>query len=136
MTRTAYAQLVGQKFFPPKVFGQWKEVEGTPEWRWRDVGMKIVWFKFIIVDGMKSNVMFRLWALKYFIRKAKVGKKVKMSLLKASNPQFVFCVFTCSRRLRVGARTRLKPIKRHCAAIQNIKSTSRTWCPLITSKAN
>lgn len=42
LTRTAYAQLVGQKFFPPKVFGQWKEMEGTPEWRWRDVGMKIV----------------------------------------------------------------------------------------------
>ena len=42
LTRTAYAQLVGQKFFPPKVFGQWKEVEGTPEWKWRDVGMKIV----------------------------------------------------------------------------------------------
>ncbi|KAF8807259.1 SGT1-domain-containing protein [Phlegmacium glaucopus] len=41
LTRTAYAQLVGQKFFPPKVFGQWKVVEGTPEWRWRDVGMKI-----------------------------------------------------------------------------------------------
>ena len=42
LTRTAYAQLVGQKFFPPKVFGQWKVPEGTPEWRWKDVGMKIV----------------------------------------------------------------------------------------------
>jgi len=42
MSRTAYAQLVGQKFFPPKVFGQWQEAEGTKEWRWRDVGMKIV----------------------------------------------------------------------------------------------
>jgi hypothetical protein len=42
LTRTAYAQLVGQKFYPPKIFGRWKEVEGTPEWRWRDVGMKIV----------------------------------------------------------------------------------------------
>ncbi|KAJ7630599.1 SGT1 protein-domain-containing protein [Roridomyces roridus] len=41
MTRTAYAQLVGQKFFPPKVFGQWKASEGSDEWRWRDVGMKI-----------------------------------------------------------------------------------------------
>ncbi|KAF8168261.1 SGT1 protein-domain-containing protein [Crassisporium funariophilum] len=41
MTRTAYAQLVGQKFFPPKVFGQWKELENTKEWRWRNVGMKI-----------------------------------------------------------------------------------------------
>ncbi|KAF7978922.1 hypothetical protein HWV62_44458 [Athelia sp. TMB] len=42
MTRTAYAQLVGQKFHPPKVFGRWQENEGTPEWRWRDIGMKIV----------------------------------------------------------------------------------------------
>lgn len=42
MTRTAYAQLVGQKFFPPKVFGNWKDKEGTDEWRWHDIGMKIV----------------------------------------------------------------------------------------------
>ncbi|KAG6866852.1 hypothetical protein C0991_008788 [Blastosporella zonata] len=42
MTRTAYAQLLGQKFFPPKIFGHWSEPEGTKEWRWRDVGMKIV----------------------------------------------------------------------------------------------
>jgi hypothetical protein len=42
MTRTAYAQLLGQKFFPPKIFGRWQEKEGTREWRWRDVGMKIV----------------------------------------------------------------------------------------------
>ncbi|KAF5384722.1 hypothetical protein D9757_006218 [Collybiopsis confluens] len=40
MTRTAYAQLVGQKFYPPKIFGRWNEREGTGEWRWRDVGMK------------------------------------------------------------------------------------------------
>ena len=42
MTRTACAQLVGQKFFPPKVFGSWREPEDTKEWKWRDVGMKIV----------------------------------------------------------------------------------------------
>lgn len=42
MTRTAYAQLSGQKFHPPKIFGSWPEKEGTREWRWRDVGMKIV----------------------------------------------------------------------------------------------
>ncbi|KAJ7129973.1 SGT1 protein-domain-containing protein [Mycena crocata] len=41
MTRTAYAQLLGQKFFPPKIFGQWKAIEGSDEWRWNDVGMKI-----------------------------------------------------------------------------------------------
>ncbi|KAI0374444.1 SGT1-domain-containing protein [Pilatotrama ljubarskyi] len=43
MTRTAYAQLVGQRFHPPKVFGRWPEKEGTREWRWRDVGMKIAY---------------------------------------------------------------------------------------------
>lgn len=42
MTRPAYAQLVGQKFFPPKVFGSWQEKDGSNEYRWRDVGMKIV----------------------------------------------------------------------------------------------
>lgn len=42
MTRPAYAQLMGQKFFPPKIFGRWQETEGTKEWRWRDIGMKIV----------------------------------------------------------------------------------------------
>jgi len=42
MTRTAYAQLVGQKFHAPKTFGRWEEREDTKAWRWRDVGMKIV----------------------------------------------------------------------------------------------
>ena len=42
LTRTAYAQLLGQRFHPPKIFGVWREREGSPEWRWRDVGMKIV----------------------------------------------------------------------------------------------
>ena len=42
LTRTAYAQLIGQKFYPPKIFGHWQEKEGTPQWRWRDLGMKIV----------------------------------------------------------------------------------------------
>ncbi|KAG9047970.1 hypothetical protein FS837_001042 [Tulasnella sp. UAMH 9824] len=41
MTRTAYAQLMGQKFHPPKVFGRWMESEGSTEWRWKDVGMKV-----------------------------------------------------------------------------------------------
>lgn len=41
MTRTAYAQLLGQKFYPPKIFGRFEEREGTAPWRWRDVGMKL-----------------------------------------------------------------------------------------------
>ncbi|KAF9474292.1 SGT1-domain-containing protein [Pholiota conissans] len=41
MTRIAYAQLLGQKFFPPKIFGNWKESEGSREWKQRTLGMKI-----------------------------------------------------------------------------------------------
>lgn len=41
MTRTAYAQLTGQNFHPPRIFGQFEEPEGTDAWRWRDIGMKL-----------------------------------------------------------------------------------------------
>ncbi|KAN0125412.1 SGT1 domain containing protein [Lactarius tabidus] len=41
LTRTAYAQLVGQKFYPPRIFGRWQEKERSPQWRWKDLGMKI-----------------------------------------------------------------------------------------------
>ncbi|KAJ1310366.1 hypothetical protein OPQ81_007104 [Rhizoctonia solani] len=41
MTRPAYAQLVGQVFHPPKVFGVWQEQAGSLERQWRDIGMKI-----------------------------------------------------------------------------------------------
>jgi len=40
MTRTAYAQLVGQKFHPPKIFGRWSE--NSEDHRFKDVGMKLV----------------------------------------------------------------------------------------------
>lgn len=42
LTRTAYAQLVGQKFYPPKIFGRWTEPEESPEYKAKDLGMKIV----------------------------------------------------------------------------------------------
>ena len=42
LTRTAYAQLVGQKFYPPKIFGRWTELEDSPEYKMKDIGMKIV----------------------------------------------------------------------------------------------
>ncbi|KIP11448.1 hypothetical protein PHLGIDRAFT_63844 [Phlebiopsis gigantea 11061_1 CR5-6] len=41
LTRTAYAQLVGQKFYPPKIFGRWTEPEDSLEYKMKDVGMKI-----------------------------------------------------------------------------------------------
>lgn len=55
MTRTAYAQLVGQKFFPPKVFGNWREPEDTKEWKWRDVGMKIVCIHLALSMNISSD---------------------------------------------------------------------------------
>lgn len=42
LTRTAYAQLLSQKFYPPRIFGIWKDPEGSVERRRRDIGMKIV----------------------------------------------------------------------------------------------
>jgi len=56
MTRTAYAQLLGQKFHRPKVFGKWKEEEGTKEWRWRDIGMKVVRISSTMIEISFSNV--------------------------------------------------------------------------------
>ncbi|KAF5336862.1 hypothetical protein D9611_003214 [Ephemerocybe angulata] len=58
MTRTAYAQLVGQKFHPPKVFGRWGEREGSPEWRWKDIGMKIaVGFEMLYQESKRRQAM-------------------------------------------------------------------------------
>ncbi|KDR84832.1 hypothetical protein GALMADRAFT_233248 [Galerina marginata CBS 339.88] len=56
VTRTGYAQLVGQNFFPPKVFGQWKEQESTKEWKWREVGMKIAVGFEMLYQESKSRV--------------------------------------------------------------------------------
>ncbi|KAF8922270.1 SGT1 protein-domain-containing protein [Mucidula mucida] len=57
MTRTAYAQLNGQKFFPPKVFGRWTATpEGSKEWRWKDIGMKIaVGFEILFQETKRSE---------------------------------------------------------------------------------
>jgi len=45
MTRAAYAQLQGQVFHPPRVFGpEWHVADGKEnedERRWRDLGVKI-----------------------------------------------------------------------------------------------
>ncbi|KAK0198551.1 SGT1 protein-domain-containing protein [Armillaria mellea] len=56
MTRTAYAQLTGQKFFPPKIFGRWSESEGSKEWRWKDTGMKIAVGFEILYQESKGRV--------------------------------------------------------------------------------
>ena len=42
LTRAAYAQLMGQKFYPPKIFGRWTEPEDSLEYKVKDLGMKIV----------------------------------------------------------------------------------------------
>ncbi|KAF8887981.1 SGT1 protein-domain-containing protein [Gymnopilus junonius] len=56
MTRTAYAQIESQKFFPPKVFGRWQVKEGTKEWKWRDVGMKIAVGFEMLYQESKSRI--------------------------------------------------------------------------------
>ncbi|KAG5220678.1 SGT1 protein [Salix suchowensis] len=59
----------GTKIYPPKIFGRWSEKEGTPERRWREVGMKLVeaykselngsgaYKKYI--DNLKNSTYFR-----------------------------------------------------------------------------
>ena len=42
ISRVAYAQLVGQNFHPPRVFGRWAEKESNPDWKAKNLGMKIV----------------------------------------------------------------------------------------------
>ncbi|KAG1829232.1 SGT1-domain-containing protein [Suillus subalutaceus] len=49
LTRPAYAQLVGQKFFPPKIFGCFKEREG------KDTGMKLACGFEMIYQESKSR---------------------------------------------------------------------------------
>ncbi|KAG1773045.1 SGT1-domain-containing protein [Suillus occidentalis] len=55
LTKPAYAQLVGQKFFPPKIFGHFKEREGSDVWRWRDTGMKLACGFEMIFQESKSR---------------------------------------------------------------------------------
>jgi len=69
MTRAAYAQLQGQVFHPPRIFGpEWTVKEGDEledERRWRDLGVKIATgFEIMYREGGKkgrnSEVRFRL----------------------------------------------------------------------------
>ncbi|KAF8527912.1 SGT1 protein-domain-containing protein [Hysterangium stoloniferum] len=59
MTRTAYAQLMGQKFRPPKVFGEWTEKENETEWRRKDIGMKIACgFEMMYQESKAKNEIY------------------------------------------------------------------------------
>lgn len=91
MTRTAYAQLVGQKFFPPKIFGRWKENEGTDEWRWRDVGMKIVRVLYSVTTCslLSPLPIYRLAVSKCSTRRARVEQTYLVRVLKPSRHLFV-----------------------------------------------
>jgi len=60
MTRAAYAQLQGQVFHPPRVFGpEWHVREGEQlddERRWRDLGVKIATgFEIMYREGGKKG---------------------------------------------------------------------------------
>lgn len=87
MTRTGYAQLVGQKFFPPKVFGNWKDKEGTDEWRWYDVGMKIV--SLYLGYLFFTYFLSRLLVLKFSTKRVGGGRKHSILVLMLRNPRYV-----------------------------------------------
>ena len=61
LTRVAYAQLQGQVFHPPRVFGpEWHVPEGEAssenERRWRDLGVKIsTGFEIMYREGGKRR---------------------------------------------------------------------------------
>jgi hypothetical protein len=59
MTRAAYAQLQGQVFHPPRVFGvEWnvRDEQGKDERRWRDLGVKIATgFEIMYKEGGKRG---------------------------------------------------------------------------------
>ena len=60
MTRPAYAQLQGQVFHPPRVFGlEWHVGDGVDlddERRWRDLGVKIsTGFEIMFREGGKRS---------------------------------------------------------------------------------
>jgi len=78
MTRTAYAQLIGQIFHPPKIFGHWQEHEGTPERRWRDVGMKIVRLTLQIRSAISDSNCFQASGFEMLYQESK-GRLTFMS---------------------------------------------------------
>jgi hypothetical protein len=80
-TRTGYAQLMGQRFYPPKVFGQFSEKEGTKEWRWRDLGMKVVCLADILLLASAHGVDNRPLDLRCYIRRVKVVQTPLMMLI-------------------------------------------------------
>jgi len=61
LTRVTYAQLQGQVFHPPRVFGpEWHVAEGEDngedERRWRDIGVKIsTGFEIMYREGGKRR---------------------------------------------------------------------------------
>jgi len=81
MTRVAYAQLVGQKFHPPKIWGHWNEAESTKEWRWRDIGMKLVRDPVRSCNAAQGGPTRRA-DLKCCIKKVKTVQTLRVSLPK------------------------------------------------------
>jgi hypothetical protein len=97
LTRTAYAQLVGQKFYPPKVFGKWNVAEGSKEWRGRDVGMKIVSNCISHKGVFYSLITVRLVALRCSIRRARVAAISLLIPQRLCNLRLVRALFILAR---------------------------------------
>lgn len=123
MTRTAYAQLVGQKFFAPKIFGSWKEPEGSKEWRWRDVGLKIVCCSVLAMICCLFTI-FRPSDSRCSIKRAKVeDMRLNRQLNRTLRPYV--CSVPESRYLPTSF-IRPRPRKRLCSVILTTRNTSRT----------
>ena len=92
MTRVAYAQLVGQKFHPPKIWGHWNEAEGTKEWRWRDIGMKLVRDPVGSCNAAQGGPIRRA-DLKCCIKKVKTAQTPRVS-----PPKLLYDRICCGKR--------------------------------------
>lgn len=93
MSRTLYAQLVGQRFFPPKPFERAKWFEGVEkesvEWRRKDVGMKVVSFLFLSYGSVLSyhrSLITRRVVLKCCTKKRGIASKDQNRLPRSASP--------------------------------------------------
>jgi len=123
MTRTAYAQLLGQKFFPPKIFSRWTEQEGTNQWRWRDVGMKIVWSKSSLVRWRRIEICIQAVGFEILYQESKGRQNLSQeSIRSAVSASYIHLDLFPDKF----ATIRVRPLKKLYNGTPNIKNTSRT----------
>lgn len=136
MTRTAYAQLMGQKFFPPKIFGQFKEPEGTNELRWREVGMKIVRTKTFWHWAERSLLLYQAVGFEMLYQESKGRTNTNISA-ETTNASVSFSLYKAvsGNDTHTFPHFRLRPTKRPYAVTLITRNTSNLWRLLAISKA-